>query len=278
MNLSELRSQPHLSASSVSDYLSCGLKYRFSRIDKLRPEFKPEALVFGSGIHAALAEFYRALQQGGPMTVKDLKASFQRNWVQLAEDQDDIMFRKGKNFRQLLADGKNLLEAFHQEFQPEKASIIGIEEPFRFEIPGLDVPMIGAYDLVLEDSAGVITIVDHKTAARAPATQNVDANMQMTIYHMAARENGYADREILLRLDYLIKTKIPQFDQFYTIRSKEEEDRAKRKILAVWDGIRKSVFIPNDESWKCQGCQFKRACQDWFKARSRMMAQDANSV
>jgi len=43
----------------------------------------------------------------------------------------------------------------------------GPEQPFIFAMAGPPVPLIGIYDLVLEDAAGVITIVDHKTASKA---------------------------------------------------------------------------------------------------------------
>ena len=42
-HISEIRGQPHLSASSVNDYLDCGLLYKFSRIDKIQPEFRSDA-------------------------------------------------------------------------------------------------------------------------------------------------------------------------------------------------------------------------------------------
>ena len=48
MNLSDLRQSPHLSASAVSDYLSCGLMYRLGRVDKKKPDFKSDALLFGT--------------------------------------------------------------------------------------------------------------------------------------------------------------------------------------------------------------------------------------
>ncbi len=92
----------------------------------------------------------------------------------------------------------------------------------------------------------------------------VNQNLQMTIYHLAARANGYGDREILLRLDCLIKTKVPKFEQFYTTRADWDERKMVKKIMAVWDGITKGVFIPNDTSWKCKGCGHKTACREWF--------------
>ena len=60
MDLYYLRQQPHLSASSIGDYLDCGLLYKFGRVDRLQREYVADALVFGTVIHAVLAEFYQA--------------------------------------------------------------------------------------------------------------------------------------------------------------------------------------------------------------------------
>jgi putative RecB family exonuclease len=81
---------------------------------------------------------------------------------------------------------------------------------------------------------------------------------------MAMRSNGYADREILLRFDCLIKTKKPKFEQYYTVRSEEDEQRLIRKALAVWNGISKGVFVPNDQSWRHKNCPYRKACDRWF--------------
>ena len=50
-----------------------------------------------------------------------------------------------------------------------------------------------------------------------------------------------------------------------TIRTAEDEQRMLKKIIQVWDGINKGVFVPNDTSWKCNNCSYKNACDDWFK-------------
>ena len=58
MDLAELRKSEHLSASGISDYLECGMLYRFGRVDRLPMEFISDALEFGSVIHMVLAEYY----------------------------------------------------------------------------------------------------------------------------------------------------------------------------------------------------------------------------
>ncbi len=264
MDLTKLRDQPHLSVSSISDYLDCGLMFKFGRIDKLQPEFKADALIYGTAIHAVLAEFYESLKNGKKMSPKILAEIFEVHWERLAKDREDIQYKPEKDYDTLLLEGRELLNVFHQKLPEDEGAIVAIEEPFTFWLEGLPVPIIGVYDLVLEDTAGIITIVDHKTSSKAYANSEVDRNFQLTVYHLAARANGYQDREILLRFDCLIKTKTPKFEQYYSTRSELEERKAVKKILSVWEGITKGVFIPNDESWKCAGCSFKRACEDWF--------------
>ena len=161
---------------------------------------------------------------------------------------------------------KELLAAFNRDLPEEDCKILGVEQLFTCELEGLPVPLIGIYDLVLEDPAGIITIVDHKTASKSYTMADANQNLQMTIYHMAARTNGYGEQDLLLRLDVLIKTKVPKFEQYYTARGDWEERRTIKKIQAVWEGITKGVFIPNDGSWKCGNCGYKTACKEWFLA------------
>ena len=121
-------------------------------------------------------------------------------------------------------------------------------------------------DLIEEDESGTIIITDFKTAGKAYSADDVDKNMQMTLYQIAARYNGYSDREILLRLDCLIKTKTPKFEQYWTTRGELDERRLIKKIKQVADGISKGVFVPNDGHWKCKGCSYRKACDEWFAA------------
>jgi putative RecB family exonuclease len=266
MEIKELREQPHMSASGINDYLECGLLYKFSRIDKRQPESLSDSLVLGQAIHRVLADFYKKLQAGTRLAQKHLEDAFDFHWEELAHGRGDIQYKPGKSFHTYRDEGKALLAAFNRELPQEDCKILAVEQVFTCRLENLTVPLVGIYDLVLEDPSGTITIVDHKTASKAYTIDAVNQNLQMTVYHLAARANGYRDRDILLRLDTLIKTKIPKFEQYYTTRGDWEEQRAIKKIQAVYEGISKGVFIPNDGGWKCGSCGFKRACREWFLA------------
>ena len=267
MDITSLRIKPHLSASGINDYCECGLLYKFSRVDKLKPESKSADLVFGSTIHAVLAEFYNGLSVGQQLSVEHLEEIFEAQWRFLAQDNQEIQYKPEKSFHSMLLEGKSLIKTFIQELHLDQSKVIGVEEPFSFMIDGLSIPIIGVFDLVLamEEDAGVV-VVDHKTTSKSMNDKDVDQNFQMTVYHLAAKANGFAGRQILLRLDCLIKTKTPKFAQYYTSRSEMDEIKAIKKIIAVWQAITAGIFIPNPHSWKCDGCRYKGACEAWFAA------------
>ena len=266
MNLKELRNIDHLSASSIGDYIDCGLLYRFGRIDKIVPEFTTDALEFGKVIHLALADFHTEKIRGNYLSVKQLHECFESHWKKITDERDDIKYAEGNTPELLLLQGQELLTAYYNKAPWKEFECIGIEEPFSFQIAGCPLPIIGAIDLIERDNSGTIIISDFKTSARAYSADEVDRNFQLTVSQLAARSKGYGDSEILLRFDCLIKTKQPKFESYYTTRSVNDEIRAKRKIVEVFKGISRGIFIPNDSpsNYKCKNCAFKKNCDEWF--------------
>ena len=112
MDISELRKEPHLSASSVNDYIDCGLLYRLARVDKLPMEFRSDALEFGSVIHKVLEEHYRMKMEGYILSAKDFHQIFEKHWREAAEGKEDIRYSEGKDFEILLLEGKELLTVY----------------------------------------------------------------------------------------------------------------------------------------------------------------------
>jgi len=265
MDITELRKQPHLSVSSINSYIDCGLQYKFSKIEKRKPDFVSDNLIFGSCIHRILAEFNQEKMMGNLLSSDELEEMFKQDWEKSAKDKDDIEYSKGKSYRILLNQGVKLIAEFIKSVPENDNTIVAIEEAFIFNIEGLDIPLIGVMDLVEEDPDGSLIITDYKTSKRAMSLNEVDKNFQLTVYYTAAKANGYADREVNLKFDCLIKTQKPKFEQIYTYRSYDHTARALKKIKHVYDGILKGVFVPNDNSWRCSGCSYKSHCDNWFK-------------
>jgi len=264
MNLAELRKSPHLSASSIGTYIECGLQYKLAKIDHLPPEFTADALVFGTTIHRILESFHEARMHAEMLPLSVILANLEMFWEEELAKAENIKFNKGADATSLLNTGKSLLTTYYDKYPDDGYKVIATEEPFILTIPGLPINIIGAIDLLEEDEDGTIIITDHKTAGKAFSIAEVERNMQLTIYYMAMKQQ-HPDREIILKLDALIKTKKPRFEQFYTYRSEIDEIRIIRKIKAVWQGIQNGTFVPNDTSWKCPGCAYKNHCNEWFE-------------
>lgn len=262
----KMRDCPHLSASGIKAYLDCGLYYRFSRIDRLSGTHTSDNLVFGSTIHKVLAYYNQEKLAGNYPAYEDLEKLFCKYWSEAAERTENMKYSRGKSFEYLLAQGKDLLRTYISQAPRDQYEIMAVEEPFEFFIDGIDIPVIGVMDIVERDENDTVIISDYKTAGSSTIINEVDSNFQLTVYYMAAKKNGYADREIILKLDCLVKTKEPRFEQVYTSRNSDDVIRAIRKIRAVCNAIQKGVFIPNAEgSWKCEGCEYKVYCDDWFR-------------
>jgi putative RecB family exonuclease len=263
MELSELRQKPHLSASGINEYVDCSLLYRFGRIDRLPMEFISAELEFGTVIHKVLEEFYRAKMIGERRLLKDLHELFRTLWKKATTERTDIQYQEGQNAEMLSMMGVDLITVWFNKLQEDNFQVIGVEEAFSFNIPGVSAPIIGAIDLVEEDESGAIIITDFKTSGRSYSIDEVDRNQQLTVYQMAMKQSGHSN-EILLKFDCLIKTRSPKLESYWTTRSETDEIRMERKIRQVWSGISKGIFIPNDTSWKCPRCHYRKACDEWF--------------
>jgi putative RecB family exonuclease len=264
MELSELRQKPHLSASGVNEYVECSLLYRFGRVDRLPMEFVAAELEFGTAIHKVLEEFYRSKMVGEKLLLKDLHELFKTLWKKATTERTDIQYQEGQSAEMLSMMGVDLITVWFNKLQEDNFQVIGVEEAFSFNIPGVSAPIIGAIDLLEEDESGALIITDFKTSARAYSVDEVDRNQQLTVYQMAMKRNGHAGNEILLKFDCLIKTKSLRSESYWTTRSETDEIRMERKIRQVWSGISKGIFIPNDTSWKCPRCHYRKACDEWF--------------
>lgn len=268
MDIQTLRQQPHLSVSSINEYVECGLQYKIDKIDRVKPEYASDALLFGSAIHRVLEIVHQAKRGKLRLALEFLQSEWETQWQTIVNEHPDIRYKEGESYESLLMTGKQLLAAYHRDVPQDSYKVLETESPFSFTIEGVPLPIIGVIDLIEEDEGGNLVITDFKTTSRAYSAEEIDKSFQLTVYHMAAKRNGFADREILLRFDCLIKTRSPKFLQYYTIRTEEDEQRAIKKIHSVWEGIQKRIFTPNDASWKCGYCAFQNHCHAWFQEKT----------
>lgn len=76
----EMHQHLHVSFTEIDQYLRCPLKYRFTYVDRLEPEFVPAVLAFGSGIDGAAAFLFRGRTEGTPPSLADVQAYVEGYW------------------------------------------------------------------------------------------------------------------------------------------------------------------------------------------------------
>ena len=256
----------HLSYSSIRTYMDCGLCYKFQKIDKRKPDFQPDSMLFGIAMHKVMADFNRERAKGQFVDLETMQKWFTGHWQDLVSRQENISYSNGQDYYSCLSQGHQLLQTFMEHFDPHQYRVLYVEEPFSIQLEGMPCPVVGYIDLIEEDESGTVVITEYKTAGKAYSRDQIDQNQQLTLYQLAARYNGLNKENILQKIDCLIRTKTPKFEQYYTSRDEMDIQRLKKKIQAVAQAIQAEIFLPNDGSWKCKNCQFATHCEEWFKA------------
>jgi putative RecB family exonuclease len=197
------------------------------------------------------------VMQGEELRPDQMMDVYRQSWT---SRQEKIKFFNGDNELSLLNRAEQLLTVFHDSFNPE-VTILGVEEFFAVDLD--DVPPLQGYiDLIEQSPSGRIAVVDLKTASRKSSENAAHGNLQLTAYALGAESLGFDPDELLLRLDVLVKTKIPDFVRYETTRTPQQRDRFIKTAKQVWNGIAREVWFPN-EDWHCTQCPFAGPCNEW---------------
>ena len=254
--------RPHWSFSQVNQFLRCPLQYYFERILKLERPFTSSALVLGSSVHEALAEYHRHLQANQPVPEGHIQQIFLATW-QANEDRQPIQFKEKETRDELLAQGVALLELYEQEPPPQ--NIIAVEEAMLvplFTSSGecLEKPLMAVLDLLNRDDHGLV-VNEFKTAARRFGESETETKLQATAYSHAIQQRY--DEKPGIRYVILVKTKKPQIQYIETVRDDADAARLGDLIQAVERAISAEAYYPIESPMNCSGCQFYRQCRSW---------------
>ncbi len=93
-------SMPRISKSQIQTYLICQRKFWFQYVVSAMPEFMPVSLPFGRALHAAVALFYRSLEETGTkLSLESTTGEFTRLWETESREQPetDLMGRYARS-------------------------------------------------------------------------------------------------------------------------------------------------------------------------------------
>lgn len=236
-----------LSATGIKDFLQCALKIVF-RYDREILSIKNDHAKIGIAVHTALEQFTRRMLA---------KKSF--------PDSTDYEFaistfmnsatHEGLESMNFYTDGRRMVTEFIDRFDPTE-EIVDVE--CRFKLNTEDgVPIVGAIDKVVKINEDTIAIVDYKTARNAMTPWELQDDIQLSMYDLAASILWPQYKNRLLFLDYVRINK-----RVSTYRTDDDRKMFNDFLNSIWLQMQKL----NEEEIKgtinnlCGWCDYRTYC------------------
>jgi ATP-dependent DNA helicase UvrD/PcrA len=236
-----------LSATDISLYQTCPLKYKFARVFGI-PQETTINQRFGIVIHQVLERFHgqQATDQveAEAGSLERLMALFASAWRRsgFGESDDELQFRE------------KAIEALHRYHAREVASGSHprwVERKFDFRIGPHHLR--GRVDRVDQLPSGGYELIDYKTGDPKPPRE-LESDVQLAIYRLAAREawrlEGAAGSYWYVLAD----------EKVAVGGSPDDLERVEGVVLEVGEGILGQDFEPRPSPEICSWCDFRLIC------------------
>ncbi|MFI6413999.1 RecB family exonuclease [Streptomyces sp. NPDC050585] len=250
-----------LSPSRAGDFMQCPLLYRFRVIDKL-PEKPSPAATRGTLVHAVLERLFD--DPAAERTPAKARAMVPGQWSRLLESRPELrsLFEDdadGERLARWLGEAEELVERWFTLEDPTRLEPAERELFVETELES-GLRLRGVIDRVDVAPSGEVRIVDYKTG-KAPRPEFGDSALfQMTFYALVVwRLKGVLPRR--LQLVYLGSGDVVTYDPVMA-----DLRRVERKLLALWDAIRRATETGD---WRprptklCGWCDHQAFCPEF---------------
>jgi len=231
-----------LSYTQISLYQSCPLSYKLRYIDRLTPKDR-WYFSFGKTMHLAAEHFFK-VRVPPPPSLAELLHFYEQNWLSegYESDEEEAKYR---------SYGREILTKFWEVHQTDFRIPIAVERLFHIDIEG--VKLIGYIDRIDKLDSGGLSIVDYKTNKELFTSEDIENDLQLTFYQLAAE---YLWRLPVARLTlYHLRSNTPCS---CGPRDETQLNEARRLVLTVAEGIAQQNF-PAVEHQYCP-CDFPEYC------------------
>ena len=252
----------YISWSAISTFRTCPLKYKFRYLDGLTEESVSAALVFGTGIHAAVEQHFQAMLSGDQQPgLEQLMFAYRSAW--LPHEPDQIQFGSSETRASLDGLAGKMLAAFlASPTASVQGRVLGVEEEVRGMLVEGVPDLYGRVDLLTEDSDSLV-ITDIKTSRGKWSPEQVeDSGEQLLLYSKLASEIA-PGKKILTRFLVLTKTKEPVVEEHVREVGPGNLTRTLAGVKRVWRAIESGVFYPAPSAVGCASCGYRAACRAW---------------
>jgi putative RecB family exonuclease len=231
-----------LSYSSISTYETCPAKFRFQYEERLPTGTSP-ALAFGDSLHRTLYRFHdRPVPVAPPL--EELMEILESEWTSegYRDPSEELLYYE--HARQVLGE-------YHRQNADTFRIPAAMEFRFTVEVEGVELS--GMIDRMDRIPGGGYEIIDYKTNRRLPPKAVVDRDLQLSLYHLAAKEIWGIEPE-RLTLYFLLPGQ-----RMSTFRTPQHMDEIRQRVATVAERIAAGKFEPRQNPL-CDWCDFQRLC------------------
>jgi len=233
----------YLSYTQIQTFLDCPLHYKAKYILNL-PSPPSAASSFGNIIHATLKDYFTK-----PSNILSL---LNKNWLSYG-------FENQKHEAKYKNLGEKYLTDFVKSLPSKFIPSQNLEEPFIVPLISPDgkrkIKIGGKIDRIDYLPDGTIEIIDYKTSSKIPTQKEVDENLQLSFYALAAR--AFTKKPVQTKLSlYFFEGQ----QKISTTRTKSQLDEAITKIFDYASQIESSTFECSHDPYVCSRCDFQSLC------------------
>jgi DNA helicase II / ATP-dependent DNA helicase PcrA len=232
-----------LSASDLSLYLTCPLKYKFARVFGI-PQEPTINQRFGILIHNVLERFHKEPPEVEEDGLELLNHLFETGWRRtgFGSTDDELQFRDR---------AREALRLYWERERVAESEPVWLERKFDFKVGEHHVR--GRVDRVDRLPDGDFELIDYKTGERKTAAE-LESDLQLALYRLAAREAW--DVEASTGSYYYVL----DADKVAAPSKPDDAERVERTVLQVGEGILGQDFEPRPSPAVCGWCDYRLIC------------------
>ena len=232
-----------LSASDLSLYLTCPLKYKFARVFGI-PQEPTINQRFGILFHNVLERFHKEPPEDPAEGLAVLNRLFEAGWRRtgFGSSDDELQFRDR---------AREALRLYWEREREAEGEPVWLEKKFDFKVG--DHHVRGRVDRVDRLPDGDYELIDYKTGERK-SEADLDDDLQLALYRMAAREAWGIEASTGSYYYVLDAEKVPAPTR------PDDAERVERTVLQVGEGILSQDFEPRPSPSVCSWCDYRLIC------------------
>jgi DNA helicase II / ATP-dependent DNA helicase PcrA len=232
-----------LSASDLSLYLTCPLKYKFARVFGI-PQEPTINQRFGILFHNVLERFHKEPPPNEHEGLSRLNKLFAEGWRRtgFGNTDDELQFRDR---------AREALRLYWERERLSEGEPLWLEKKFDFKVG--DHHVRGRVDRVDRLPDGDYELIDYKTGERK-SEADLASDLQLALYRMAAREAWGIEASTGSYYYVLDGDKVPAPTR------PDDAERVERTVLQVGEGILSQDFEPRPSPNVCSWCDYRLIC------------------